>query len=111
MLIFQYDTNHDGFLSKRELRQLIKERQCDDLPKGLAKKILQMHDADGDGHLDFDEFFALSQEHRWLVRDICVKYCRMVVPRRSGGHSDETGEFIRFDFCMIFFTAVKRLQH
>lgn len=66
--------------------------QCNDLPKGLAKAILNRHDDDGDGRLDFEEFFNLSQEHHWLVRDICVKYCRYVVPRRNGAVADETGK-------------------
>lgn len=65
---------------------------CTDLPKGLAKAILSTHDADGDGRLDFEEFFNLSQQHNWLVRDMCVKYCRFVVPSRTGGQmADETG--------------------
>jgi rhomboid-related protein 1/2/3 len=83
-------------LEKRELKKLLKDNpnQCTDLPKGLAKAILSTHDDDGDGRLDFEEFFALSQQHSWLVRDLCIKYCRYVVPRRAGGAiSDETGEY------------------
>lgn len=72
---------------------MIKAHQCDDIPKGIAKRILDMHDSDGDGQLDFEEFFTLSQEHRWLIREMAVKYCRMMVPPRSG-HTDETGEFL-----------------
>lgn len=75
---------------------MVKEHpsQCNDLPKGLAKAILKIHDADGDGQLDFEEFFQLSQEHQWLVRDFCVKYCRYIVPRRNGAVADETGKLI-----------------
>jgi rhomboid-related protein 1/2/3 len=73
---------------------MVKENpnQCSDLPKGLAKAILNMHDTDGDGRLDFEEFYKLSQHHSWLVRDMCVKYCRYVIPRRGGAVADETGE-------------------
>lgn len=63
------------------------------MPKGIAKAILNSADDDGDRRLDFEEFFRLSQQHSWLVRDMCVKYCRYVVPRRDGGIGDETGEF------------------
>jgi rhomboid-related protein 1/2/3 len=72
---------------------LIKENpnQCKDIPNGLAKAVLRMHDADGDNRLDFEEFYELSKEHHWLIRDMCVKYCRYIVPPRSG-HADETGE-------------------
>lgn len=90
----QYDSNHDGFLSKKELKNLIKQNpgQCQDLPKGISKALMSTHDSNNDGQLDFDEFFKLSQEHNWIVRDWCVKYCRAIVPRRDGGVYDETGE-------------------
>ena len=66
--------------------------QCHDLPKGITKAMLQMHDSNNDGHLDFEEFFKLSQAHSWVVKEWAVKYCRMVVPRRDGAINDETGE-------------------
>jgi rhomboid-related protein 1/2/3 len=83
-------------LEKSELKRLIKDypAQCADLPKGLAKQILLQADSDGSGHLDFEEFFRLSQEHSWLVKEWCVKYCRYVVPRRNGAVADETGDFL-----------------
>jgi rhomboid-related protein 1/2/3 len=84
-------------LERRELKRLIKDHpnQCEDLPKGLAKAILSRHDEDGDGQLDFEEFYKLSQEHQWLVKDWCIKYCRYVVPRRNGAIADETGELMK----------------
>lgn len=94
LVLLQYDINRDGFLSKKELKKLIKENpgQCADLPKGITKEMLKMHDDNNDGQLDFEEFFKLSQNHNWVVRDWCVKYCRYVVPRRDGAIHDETGE-------------------
>ncbi|KAG5671993.1 hypothetical protein PVAND_002157 [Polypedilum vanderplanki] len=88
----KYDSNRDGYLSKKELKQLIKANpgQCQDLPKGIAKEILKNADSDNDGQLDFEEFYKLSLEHRWIMREWCVKYCRAVVPRRDGAIADET---------------------
>lgn len=85
-------------MSKRELKRLIKENpgQCQELPKGISKEILKHADSDNDGQLNFEEFYNLSLEHNWIVRDWCVKYCRMVVPRRDGGAPDETGEIMLF---------------
>lgn len=89
----KYDENRDGYLSKKELKRLIKENpgQCQDLPKGITKEILKYADTDNDGQLDFEEFYKLSQEHKWLIKDWCVKYCRYIVPRRDGAIHDETG--------------------
>jgi hypothetical protein len=82
-------------LSKKELKRLIKENpgQCQDLPKGITKQLHKMADQDQDGQLDFDEFYQMSQEHKWILKDLCVKYCRAFVPRRDGAFHDETGEW------------------
>ncbi|CRL03870.1 CLUMA_CG016995, isoform D [Clunio marinus] len=112
----KYDVNRDGFLQKKELKRLVKEApsQCADLPKGLAKAILKLHDHDASGHLDFEEFYKLSREHHWLVRDMCVKYCRYVVPRRDGSVFDETDgayesqmKFFPPPLTMIIFSIVE----
>lgn len=94
LVLLQYDINRDGFLSKKELKNLIKQNpgQCNDLPKGIHKAMLKMHDGNNDGQLDFEEFFKLSQEHNWIIHDWAVKYCRYVIPRRDGSVHDETGE-------------------
>ncbi|CAO1422679.1 unnamed protein product [Diamesa hyperborea] len=88
----KYDTNRDGFLAKRELKQLIHDHpaQCTDIPKGIAKAMLNIHDTNNDGQLDFEEFFQLSQQHQWVVRDFAVRYCKYLVPSRDGAHADET---------------------
>lgn len=81
----QYDENHDGKIEINELQTLIREHpsKCADLPKFFAVAIFKMHDVNGDGVLDFEEFFKLCQEESWLLRDLCVKYCNIVVPRKK----------------------------
>jgi hypothetical protein len=61
-----------------------------DLPKGIAKTLLKMHDTDNNAQLDFEEFLKLTQANRWLIRDLCVKYCRYTIPPRSK-HSQRIG--------------------
>jgi rhomboid-related protein 1/2/3 len=78
----------------RELKRMIEDHACDDLPKGLTKAVLQRADVDGDGKLDFDEFYKLATEHNWMFRDMCVKYCRYIVPSRNGP-SDQTGMSVK----------------
>lgn len=66
---------------------MINDKECTDMPDRLAKAVLNKHDDNGDGKLDFDEFFRLSQKERWLVRDFCVNACKFVVPPRKTGDS------------------------
>lgn len=55
--------------------------------------MLNNHDTNNDGQLDFEEFFQLSQQHQWVVRDFAVRYCKYLVPSRDGAHADETGTY------------------
>lgn len=77
------------------MKQLIHDHpaQCTDIPKGIAKAMLNIHDTNNDGQLDFEEFFQLSQQHQWVVRDFAVRYCKYLVPSRDGAHADETGTY------------------
>lgn len=78
---FQYDTNSDGRLDLRELKKFIKDNPNQkDFPKDFAKSIMLLHDEDGNGRLDFEEFFKLSKQHRWLFGDFCMKYCEAIIP-------------------------------
>lgn len=88
---FQFDRDRDGYLGICEMKQLIRRHQCDDIPKGVARQILECADDDGDGRLDFEEFFAMSQEHNWLFKGFVVKYCRLIVPSPRREEVDETG--------------------
>lgn len=85
----QYDFNNDGFLDVLELRQMITDRQCTDLPKRLAKAILNRYDKNGDGKLDFEEFQQLSTDDPWFIRYYCVKLCQFLIPSRSRNHAGE----------------------
>lgn len=52
-----------------------------------------MADEDGDGRLDFEEFFRLSQEHDWLMGHYVARYCQWLVPdpHRSASPSGQAG--------------------
>lgn len=78
------------------MKRLIRSQQCDCLPKGIARNILEMHDGNDDGRLDFEEFYALSQEHTWLFKGYVARYCRMVVPSPHRDDADQTGRYKRF---------------
>lgn len=73
------------------MRQLIQRHQCEELPKGIAKCILEMHDGDADGRLDFEEFYLLSQQESWLFKGFLVRYCKMIVPSPHREEEDQTG--------------------
>lgn len=85
-----FDRDRDGYLGICEMKQLIRRHQCDAIPKGVARQILEVADDDGDGRLDFEEFYAMSQEHNWLFKGFMVKYCRMIVPSPHREEVDET---------------------
>ncbi|XP_065095012.1 rhomboid-related protein 2 isoform X2 [Ochlerotatus camptorhynchus] len=92
----KYDRNKTGLLSIQELKRMINNRRCPDLPKGFAKNLLKTADQNNDGHLDFEEFYQMSREHHYLFRDMCVRYCKLVVPSRNPMTVDETdGEYER----------------
>jgi len=46
-------------------------------------------DQDNDGHLDFEEFYAMSLRHKWMVRNMLTRYCRFVVPPPKPLEGDE----------------------
>ncbi|XP_055529532.1 protein rhomboid isoform X2 [Wyeomyia smithii] len=110
----RYDKAGTGLLSIQELKRMINHRRCPDLPKGFVKKLLKQADQNNDGHLDFEEFYQMSREHHYLFRDMCVRYCRLVVPSRNPATDDETdGEYERsMTFCpppltMLIFSIVE----
>ncbi|XP_058463955.1 rhomboid-related protein 2 isoform X2 [Malaya genurostris] len=87
----KYDKHNTGLLSVQELKRMINHRRCPDLPKGFVKNLMKTADLNNDGHLDFEEFYQMSREHHYLFRDMCVWYCRMVVPNRNPAIADEPG--------------------
>ncbi|XP_058463956.1 rhomboid-related protein 2 isoform X3 [Malaya genurostris] len=92
----KYDKHNTGLLSVQELKRMINHRRCPDLPKGFVKNLMKTADLNNDGHLDFEEFYQMSREHHYLFRDMCVWYCRMVVPNRNPAIADEPdGEYER----------------
>lgn len=82
-LFEQYDVSNDGFLSVKEMKRLIKDHGCDNLPKCAAKKILTIGDTNGDGKLSFEEFYILCTQSEWVAKSYAIKYCKLIVPRRA----------------------------
>uniref|UniRef100_A0A182JVE6 Rhomboid-like protein n=1 Tax=Anopheles christyi TaxID=43041 RepID=A0A182JVE6_9DIPT len=87
----KYDTDSDGFLNVVEMKHLINEKKCPELPKDLASHLLKISDTNNDGRLDFDEFYKLSTEHPLFLFEMCIKYCKAVVPKRN---DDEEGDVL-----------------
>ncbi|XP_055305012.1 rhomboid-related protein 2-like [Sitodiplosis mosellana] len=83
------DTNNDGRLNIRELKQHIKNLQCR-LPEYLAEHIFRMSDEDSDGALNFEEFYQLSLRQKWLFSHLVFRYCKMIVPSPNRPEADET---------------------
>lgn len=83
----QYDRNNSGYLEIKEIKKMIKDHTCNNLPKGAAEKIMKMGDTDNDGKLSFDEFYKIAEQRDALIRQYAVQYCRMVVPRRDPGQA------------------------
>lgn len=87
------DTDGDGYINVREIKEHIRNQQCRNLPPQLAKHILQMNDDDSNGVLDFDEFYQMSIRQEWLFQRLIKKYCRLIVPPPRRLDEDETGKF------------------
>uniref|UniRef100_A0A336KA11 CSON008469 protein n=1 Tax=Culicoides sonorensis TaxID=179676 RepID=A0A336KA11_CULSO len=85
-LFDQYDRNNSGTLSVSEMKRLINDHACQNLPSGAAKKILNLGDTDNDGKLSFEEFYKMCTERDHLMRDYAARYCKLVVPRRDMRH-------------------------
>lgn len=79
---------------------MIKSHQCENIPKGLARRIMEASDTDNDNRLDFNEFYEMSKEHEWLLKSYVTRYCKLVVPQPNRV-IDEPG--LCFHKRMIFF--------
>uniref|UniRef100_A0A182NNA5 Rhomboid-like protein n=1 Tax=Anopheles dirus TaxID=7168 RepID=A0A182NNA5_9DIPT len=84
----KYDTNSDGYLNVREMKRIIQEKNCPDMPELCAKQLLKISDVNNDGRLDFEEFYKLSIEHPYFLWKMCLQYCKVVVPNRNGVAAD-----------------------
>jgi hypothetical protein len=68
---------------------MIRDRECTDLPKRLAEAILSKHDENGDGRLNFEEFYDLSMKDPWFVKYYSSILCRFLIPPRSRNTASE----------------------
>lgn len=112
-LFDQYDTDHDNYLDIKEMKRLVRDHACENIPKGAVKKILQTGDTNNDGKLSYDEFYIMCTEREWLVRSYAVKYCTLVVPRRGYGIDETDGAYENsMTFCpppltMVVFSIIE----
>ncbi|XP_055612378.1 rhomboid-related protein 2-like [Uranotaenia lowii] len=79
----RYDRDGNGRISITELKTLVRSGECSDLPEGFVKRLMKTSDTNNDGQLDFEEFSRMAQKHQYLFKNLCVRYCRLVVPGRS----------------------------
>lgn len=89
----QYDADRDGVISTVELKGLIGAGLCRDIPYHIAAQILQKSDSDNDGDLDFEEFFQMSQRNKWMIKNVLMGYCRMIIPAPHRIEGDQIGKF------------------
>ncbi|WP_438863892.1 EF-hand domain-containing protein [Neptunicella sp.] len=57
-----FDRNSDGYISKKELIELV-EVLLNEKGLGKSSQILQEFDFNQDNKIDFDEFIAFAKEH------------------------------------------------
>lgn len=110
----RHDTDNDGNLDVEELKRLITQGVCQDIPQSVAREILKMSDADGSGHLNFEEFYQLYLQKPLLFSSLINNYCRFVIPPRATVRGDQIdGAYERqMTFCpppltMIVFSLVE----
>lgn len=83
--VFQYDTNHDGFLNILELNALIESREYEnDIPEHVIKKIHEMADQNRDNRIDFSEFVDMinNPDLQYIFGHYISRYIQLIIPRR-----------------------------
>ncbi|XP_017869332.1 PREDICTED: protein rhomboid [Drosophila arizonae] len=88
-LFEKHDSDRDGLIDVHELKGLISCGRCHDIPPHITEQILRRSDTDNNGHLDFEEFYAMSLHHKWMIRNMLTRYCRYVVPPPRPLEGDE----------------------
>ncbi|XP_055388945.1 protein rhomboid [Condylostylus longicornis] len=113
-LFKKYDTNNDDRLNLKELKVMIKGGLCRQMSRGLSHHLIHMNDRNGDRHLDFEEFYELTQNNKWLISSVMNEYCRLLVPlpnREIGDQIDGAYER-QMTFCpppltMVIFSLIE----
>ena len=80
------DSDGNKHITTSEMKKYIRDNKPHALAPGISKKILKMADGDGNGQLDFEEFYILTKipKLNWLFQ-----YVNLVEPPRRGPPDDD----------------------
>ncbi|XP_030382119.1 protein rhomboid [Scaptodrosophila lebanonensis] len=90
-----HDADRDGRINTHELKQLISNGYCQDIPAYIADQILKRADDDNSGALDFEEFYQMSLRQQLMFRNLLALYCRAVVPPPTPRGDEPDGAYER----------------
>ncbi|KAG5900299.1 hypothetical protein JTB14_000825 [Gonioctena quinquepunctata] len=82
----KYDRNRDGFITVNELNDIIESREYEeDIPPHCVRKIINLHDRDGDRKLDFDEFYEMinNPDLQYVFGHYINRYINWIIPRKQ----------------------------
>lgn len=95
--IFQrYDRDNDGYISIRELNELIESREYEhDIPMHVVAEIHRKADANADGKLNYQEFVDMIHHPalRPIFGHLVSRYIHYVVPRVGGEQTQTDGQY------------------
>ncbi|XP_050299558.1 rhomboid-related protein 2 [Anthonomus grandis grandis] len=94
----KYDRDGDGFLTIRELNEMIESKEYEkDIPLHCVKKIHEMHDKNRDRRLNFEEFIEMihNPELNSIFGHYITRYINWIVPKpgRPTSHTVTDGEY------------------
>lgn len=92
----RYDTDHDGYISVRELNDLVESREYEhDIPSHVVAEIHRRADRNDDGKLDLREFIEMIHHPtlRPIFGHLLSRYVHFVVPQGGRDRSQPDGQY------------------